>query len=179
MRANVSGTLRDKSRHALWDFSKSWGSKWPENRDTVIKRWRGGPRSKQSPPARLRRRFPPLFNREAEQPKFANPDSCERSQAVRWGTIPTGVCRARSSAGGRRAFNPDEILFERGKAAVARSRVDDPVHRCISADTQSRYAHGYFHRQDFHLLDKRARFAALPLHSCRAGRMPATEGVVQ
>jgi hypothetical protein len=30
--------------------------------------------------------------------------------------------------------------------------------------------HGYFHRQDFHLLDKRARLAALPLDSCRPGR---------
>jgi hypothetical protein len=38
-------------------------------------------------------------------------------------------------------------------------------------------AHGYFHRQDFHLLDKRAKLAALPLDSCRAGRMPTTEGV--
>ena len=38
-------------------------------------------------------------------------------------------------------------------------------------------AHGYFHRQDFHLLDKRARLAALPPDSCRAGWMPTTEGV--
>jgi hypothetical protein len=30
-------------------------------------------------------------------------------------------------------------------------------------------AHGYFHRQDFHLLDKQARLAALSLDGFRSG----------
>jgi len=35
-------------------------------------------------------------------------------------------------------------------------------------------AHGYFHRQDFHLLDKQARLAALSLDGFRSGWMAAT-----
>ena len=34
-------------------------------------------------------------------------------------------------------------------------------------------AHGYFHRQDFHLLDKQARLAALSLDGFRSGWMAA------
>jgi len=40
-------------------------------------------------------------------------------------------------------------------------------------------AHGYFHRQDFHLLDKQARLAALSLDSFRSGWMAATAALGQ